>query len=395
MKVKKVLIFTSESFPYGMAATNRIISYGKGFISNGIETEVICLQRTEYKENIKNKFREGNFDGIKYTYASSSTVKSRYFILRRIHNITSQLLLCLICLKRINRSTLSIYYSSRNISLLIIWLVNKLKKGLLFKEESEHPQVYLHNQNIISRFIFKKIHYKLFDGYLLMTKNLISYFQSTSAIPCIHIPMTVELDRFKSERKKNNSGVNTIVYTGVLSDHKDGINILLEAFARVVKNHSSYRLHLYGNAPSAAVLKKYHQTVDQLKISDLVEFKGKVTREVITEKIMDAKVLVLPRPESLQAQHGFPTKLGEYLATGNPTLVTRVGEIPEYLTDNQDCYMAIPGNVDSLEQKMLEIIEDYPKAQKIGCEGRKIAEIYFNNITQTKKIIETIDNSFK
>ena len=31
-------------------------------------------------------------------------------------------------------------------------------------------------------------------------------------------------------------------------------------------------------------------------------------------------------------KHGFPTKLGEYLASGNHTLVTSVCEIPDYLT---------------------------------------------------------------
>jgi len=104
--------------------------------------------------------------------------------------------------------------------------------------------------------------------------------------------------------------------------------------------------------------------------------------------------LVLPRPDSLQAQHGFPTKLGEYLATGNPTLVTSVGEIPDYLTDNLNCYMAVPGNVESLKNKLLEIIENYQKAKKVGLQGRKTAEIYFNNIEQTKKIITTVEKYF-
>ena len=54
MKVNKIIIFTDESFPYGMAATNRIISYGKGFVGNGKKTEVICLRRTENADNIRN-----------------------------------------------------------------------------------------------------------------------------------------------------------------------------------------------------------------------------------------------------------------------------------------------------------------------------------------------------
>ncbi len=213
--------------------------------------------------------------------------------------------------------------------------------------------------------------------------------------------MTVELDRFDNNLKNNNDYLNYIVFTGCIDDKKEGVDILIKAFAEIVKKYNSYRLHLYGSTiyrdgstESEEILKNYYRLVEQLGISNFVDFKGRVNREVITNKILEAKMLVLPRPDSLQAKHGFSTKLGEYLATGNPTLVTSVGEIPDYLTDNLDCYMAVPGNVESLKNKILEIIEDYPKAKKVGSRGRKIAEIHFNNMNQTKKIIRTVENNF-
>ena len=377
-----------------MAATNRIISYGKGFVGNGKKTEVICLRRTENADNIRNYKRNGYFENIKFTYLSKSTVKSKFFIMRRVHNFFSYVSLFFNSLKKINNSTLSIYYSSNPYPLLLIWFANKLKKGLLFKEESEHPYVYLQHTKFIAKFLLKNAHYNLFDGHLLMTKNLLSYFNSTSKIPHIHVPMTVELDRFDTNLKNHNDYLDYIVFTGGIDDKKEGIDILLKAFAEVVKKYDSYRLHLYGSTYHRHSLKKYYRLVDQLGISNFVDFKGRVNREVITKKILEAKILVLPRPDSLQAQHGFPTKLGEYLASGNPTLVTSVGEIPDYLTDNLDCYIAAPGNVESLKNKLLEIIEDYPKAKKVGLRGRKIAEIHFNNMNQTKKIIRTVENNF-
>jgi len=96
MRVNKIIIFTEERFPYGMAATNRIVSYAKGFVGNGKKTEVICLQRTENADNIRNYKRNGYFDNIKFTYLSKSTVKSRFFIMRRVHNFFSYLSLFLI-----------------------------------------------------------------------------------------------------------------------------------------------------------------------------------------------------------------------------------------------------------------------------------------------------------
>ena len=49
-------------------------------------------------------------------------------------------------------------------------------------------------------------------------------------------------------------------------------------------------------------------------------------------------MLVLARPDNIQAKGGFPTKLGEYLATGNPVVVTKVGEIPNYLIDGVNAF---------------------------------------------------------
>jgi glycosyltransferase involved in cell wall biosynthesis len=293
-----------------------------------------------------------------------------------------------------DRSTLSIYYSSNEIKLIPIWIAHKLKGGLLFKEESEHPEVYLRNKNTFEKLIFNNFHYNLFDGYLLMTQNLISYFKKRTNTPYLHAPMTVELDRFNIALNRTKKDKDYIVYTGFLDDKKDGIDILIKAFAGVVKRHKTFELFIYGPANSEVELQKYYSLVEKIGISNQVHFKGRVTREVITKKIMEAKILVLPRPDSLQAQHGFPTKLGEYLATGNPTLVTRVGEIPDYLTDGKNSYISIPGDILSLENKMLEIIENYPKASKVGLEGRKIAEEHFNNIVVTRNIITFAENSF-
>jgi len=134
-------------------------------------------------------------------------------------------------------------------------------------------------------------------------------------------------------------------------------------------------------------MQKYYDMVENLGITKYVHFEGLVAREVITEKVLNARLLVLPRPDSLQAQNGFPTKLGEYLASENPTLVTSVGEIPDYLTDGKNSFIATPGDIVSLEEKLLEIVENYNVAIEVGKNGRKAAETYFNNINQTKNIL--------
>jgi len=392
MKIKKIFFFTTEPFPFGFGGTNRILAYAKGFNTNGIDVEVVCIRRTEKGVKILNNEINGIYNNIKFRYLSKNTIRSKFLIKRKLDDFFSYIQLLLYSIKELNRNTFSIFYSHRTTPAVILFITNKIRKGVLFKEESEHPEI--RSKSNFSMKVYKTIHYKLFDGFLVISKNLISYIKSKTNMPIIQVPMLVELDRFNKKDKINNKS-NEIVYTGLIDDKKDGIDILFKAFSEVIKKHKSLELTLYGSAKSEIKLQEFYKLAEKLKIKDLVNFKGRVSRDVITEKLLGAKILVLPRPDSVQAQNGFPTKLGEYLATGNPTIVTNVGEIPDYLIDNKDVYIATPSDVLSFKNKLLEVIEDYPKAKKIGLEGRKTADVQFNSIYQTKKIIHFIEREYK
>ncbi|MEO7491038.1 MAG: glycosyltransferase, partial [Ferruginibacter sp.] len=90
------------------------------------------------------------------------------------------------------------------------------------------------------------------------------------------------------------------------------------------------------------------------------------------------------RPDSKQAQGGFPTKLGEYLATGNPVCATSVGEIPDYLVDAESIYFAEPGSINSFTIAMERALSNTEEARSIGMKGREVAEKHFNKDIQSK-----------
>ena len=394
MIINKLIIYTSEPFPYGMAATNRIISYAKGFIHHNKDVLVVCFRPTESLENTKNFNTKSVYENITYRYLTPRTTKSNSFLIRRFHILFSYITLFFFSLKIINRNSVSIYYSAHTTPSIILWLTNKIKGGVILKEESEHPFIYLKGKNGLSSLLFKRIHYRLFDAYLLMTKNLVNYFNNLSNKPIVHIPMTVDLDRFILNSKNKGHKIKEIIYTGVLDNDKDGIDILIRAFAGVSDKHDNIILTLYGNAPTENQMQMHLKLVKDLNISKQVSFRGSVSRDELTNKLLNAYALVLPRPDSLQARNGFPTKLGEYLATANPVLSSRVGEIPDYLTDMENAFLVKPGSVSSLEEKLAYIIENYSKAKKIGEKGREVAQLQFNNIIQTRKIISFIENTF-
>jgi glycosyltransferase involved in cell wall biosynthesis len=128
----------------------------------------------------------------------------------------------------------------------------------------------------------------------------------------------------------------------------------------------------------------HQKLIKQYGLQNKVFWKGEYPRNEIPAIIKNATLLVLPRPDSKQAQGGFPTKLGEYLATGNPVCATTVGELPQYLTDNESIYFAKPGSIDSFADAMIKALSNLKEAQLIAKKGREVAEKHFNKDIQSK-----------
>ena len=99
----------------------------------------------------------------------------------------------------------------------------------------------------------------------------------------------------------------------------------------------------------------------------------------------------MSRPNNIQAKYGFPTKLGEYLATGRPVIVTAVGDIPFYLDDGVNAFIAEPNNIQSFADKLEECFSNEDKAIKIGQKGQETAIKFFDYRVVTRVLMEAIE----
>lgn len=389
----KIRIITTEPFPVGLAATNRIMTYAKGLAEQNCLVFVHCIKPTERPDHVFNKNSSGMIGKVTYSYPGGKTILDSNFLKRRADNFIgiSKMLLEILREKKIDRTNAIIYYSAQTIPAIFIFLVTRIKHIIFLKEESESPDVYLAHKTFLEKFLFKRLHYHLFDGLLLMTNKLIRYFTEIEKIkaPVLHVPMTVDFERFQNLENTERTE-SYIAYCGLLNNKKDGTNILIEAFTRLTVYFPSIKLYLIGDAINADEYKQYVKQVQENGIANKVVFTGRLSGEKIPEILTNAKLLVLPRPASLQSESGFPTKLGEYLSTGNPVVVTKVGEIGQYLTDRVSAFMAEPGNIDSLFLKIQEALTDYPNARNVGARGKEIVLREFNYRIQTGEILNLI-----
>lgn len=267
---------------------------------------------------------------------------------------------------------------------------------LTFIEFSEFQQLYKQEKTyLIKRWQYWR-EYKVtcdvikhVDCIAVMTKVLDSYYKKMAGANTkfIHLPMTVDVSRF-AEKKPAVPDYKQpyIAFTGTYTDSKDGVSVLIKSFSKIANKYPDYKLYLAGfKHPD---MNNQIRLINEVKLKERCFHIGMLDKSVIPAFIENASLLVLSRPDSRQAQGGFPTKLGEYLATGNPVCVTKVGEIPEYLEDNVSAFMAEPGDVDSFADAMDRALSNPENAKRVGRNGRAVAETSFNAGIQAKTLYD-------
>jgi len=379
------------TFPDGSASTNRVYTYAKGFSHNGIAVNVICF-RNDYLEN-----SNGVSDGIRYFHPFGQTKRNKIFIIRTwlkfMKYINTYRLL-----KGINKkeTIMAIHvYSIDILTQLFAFLLSKTLRTKLLVERSEHPLRAHYNCVLqrISENLKIVLETKLYNGIFCISNYLIDFYikKGVKKDGLFVVPSTVDAGRFHGNFT-NPLKYKYILYCGSLTILKDGVNILIESFAKITDKHPGIYLVLIGEADTLKEEMILKDLVVKLKKEDRVKFLGKISRNDIPNYLCNATVLALARPNSIIANAGFPSKLTEYLATGKPIVVTRVGEIPVYLKDNENAFLADPDNVESFALRLDYVLSNYGLARKIGERGKDLTATVFNYNYQTKRMIDFISS---
>ncbi|MCK9412222.1 MAG: glycosyltransferase family 4 protein [Prolixibacteraceae bacterium] len=401
-RIKIVLIHTRNIFELDGAGANRWRTMVEGLHQEGVALHIIFTQGYASIREFKKYGWKGSINGISYSY-SIFLLQSSLWMRRLSVYVLSPLMKKFNAFrirKKIKQDKPDIIWLHPSIEVLNIYLENvahlKLINYKLMIELNEYNDIGLENstnrlQIAISKRYSSLLLYKILpkvDLLLIMTNHLLEYYrQFTNPLKAqfLHLPMTVDLKRFDVEKKTKE---RYIAYCGSSSFFKDGVDLMIKSFSMVSAKYPDVNMKIAAFMEADGF--KMLALIQELHLQDRVEYVGELKRNEIPEFITNAGLLLLPRPDSRQAQGGFPTKLGEYLATGNPVCITTVGEIPDYLTDNESAFMAEPGSIESFVSALHRALSNPINAIRVGKNGRKVAEKHFNMEIQAKMLFEFI-----
>lgn len=375
--MKNILIIYPNSIYKSGAATNRILNIAHGLAEQNHSVKIIVCRPTESSSNTSSFMRHGFIGNVQFQYATWSLIWPKSKLGKIWAHVTGHISTLIYISKKKEIDVLISAATTGLWSNLNYMLIARLIKCKIVHTLDEFPWVVIRRDdyNQVYRSLYLRFYYKLFDAHIIMTTILLDYYRALARknAKLIHIPMSVDLDRFEKPIRGNQYGDYIAYCGGDKSGDKDGVDILVRAFHKIKDEFPEVKLLIIGE-----VNPKISEIVEDLSIKSRVCFLGYIDREDVPSYLMNAKALCLARPNNKQAEGGFPTKLGEYLASGRPSIVTDVGEISQYLTDGESAFIAKADSIQSFADKIRLALSDAAAATQIGQAGKKVAQEKFN-----------------
>ncbi len=363
------ILLVLPSYYSGQAAGNRMMAYAKEYAKLGIDVHLILAAAQGFELPV--------IEGVNVHPVVNPSRRKLYVDVAQLVS------------KLYNKDSAIHLYGTP----LLLRYLTPMKRNI-FIEYTEVP-FYGRKQGLKARLSeWYKLHLtKKASGLFVISKSLYDYYTNKGIKNIGIINMFVDDSRFAPQINNTITRKKVITYCGTISMEKDGVDVLLKAFKKVLEKHPEYQLRIVGRGETERIYEQALKLSKDLGLENNVLFTGLVPYTEMPKMLMESEILALARPDNEQAKYGFPTKLGEYLCTGNPVVVTRVGELPNHIEDQKSCIFARPEDEEDFAEKLNWVIEHPEEAKQIGKQGREVALSAFSSKIQTIKALTMIKNT--
>jgi glycosyltransferase involved in cell wall biosynthesis len=161
----------------------------------------------------------------------------------------------------------------------------------------------------------------------------------------------------------SSNGELTLLYVGGFHDPAKGGDVMVEALPTILAGHPGVRVRLAGpgDLPEEA-----RRTVDE---RPEVSWSGWLDTEAKADAFARADVFVLP-----SLSEGMPNAMLEAMANGRAVVATRVGGVPDVVTDGEDGLLVPAGDPERLAQAACRLLDDPALRERLGEAARARAE---------------------
>jgi glycosyltransferase involved in cell wall biosynthesis len=247
-----------------------------------------------------------------------------------------------------------------------------------------------------SLFLYRRIRFRALHRFLMKQAALYSLAQAdvlraissstTSQLKrwapqttIVEFPAWTDFDTFfRSGAHRGNDSANTILFVGMVTPLK-GIHYLINAFSLIAEVFRRYQLLIIGKEVNVDYAADLRRQISKLGLENRVRLMGHMSQAELAFRMSEAAVLVLP-----SISEGLGRVVIEAMATGTPVIGSRVGGIPELISDGVNGFLIAPGDEKSLAEKIRILLENRVAARAMGASGRSFAVQLFSTESYVK-----------
>lgn len=203
----------------------------------------------------------------------------------------------------------------------------------------------------------------------------------------IHVtPFGVDLETFKPAVAKKGQDDLIVGTVKALSD-KYGIGDLVKAFAMIYPDFPQAKLLIVGDGPQKD---EYIQMAQQLGISEVTTFTGRVPNTDVPNFINEMDVFAVPSTEDSES---FGVAAVEAMACGVPVVVSNVGGLPEVVLEGVTGYVVPKENPDALAKAIQKLLLSADTRKQFGENGIKHVASHYNWLDNAAGMVELYEKT--
>lgn len=181
----------------------------------------------------------------------------------------------------------------------------------------------------------------------------------------------VDPDVFYRRERTRNDEKFIIIFPGSFQWHQ-GLDIAIEAFARIKPKVPNAELHLYGGGGGDRGVDLV-QLAQQLGLNGSVKFCGGVAFDEIAQVIANADLGIVPKRADSFGNEAYSTKIMEFMSQGVPVVVSRT-KIDSFYFDEEVVHFFASGDSHAMADAMLDVINNKKLRQTLVARGYEYAE---------------------
>ena len=384
------------AFPHGTGSTARVLAIARGLRAAGADVLVL---HTGYLGDLEdatlNPRSSGVFEGVPFLYAAGTSIRPDTFLQRRMARAKGVTGVAMPFAPWADKPPDAVLLFTGHTFVLPVLarLASEARRAVMLFDGCEQPFVYEQDSSArrLEERLYTPVAYRLYDGIFVISEHLERYFASRvrRGARTLLVPILVDVERFAVGVPRSPDRPRYIAYTGELSASK-GVHDLVSAFAALATDFPDVTLRLSGSPNPTSYRDRLLALIRQLGIGPRVEFLGTVPYQDFPRLLREAAALVVPHPRGTFSEAAFPTKLGEYLASGTPAVATRVGEIERYVHDRRDIYLTPPDDPDALAASLSHVLRHPEEAAQVGLRGRETARACFDYRVHGARLLDFI-----